>query len=153
MKLANSQALVTALCLEHGALGYLCIMYWFGGTTLGCKTKIKKLGINYFFFSRGHTELVSHSWNPPGKKKTPKCLPVWWTLEYWFFFLWTKKGLCSQYFPPSSDRAATFLSTPSKVTACSVEASTCQMYACFVIQLVFVAFAVSINPFFFFFFK
>lgn len=35
--------------LEHGALGYLCTAYWFGGTTLGCKTKIKKLGINYFF--------------------------------------------------------------------------------------------------------
>lgn len=48
-----------------------------------------------------------------------------------------KKGLCSQHFPLSSDRAATFLSTPSKVTACSAEASTCQMYI--------VAFAVSIE--------
>lgn len=67
VKLVKSQALVIALCLEHGALGYLCITYWFGGTTLGCKTKIKKLGINYF--SRGHSELVSHSWSPPGKKK------------------------------------------------------------------------------------
>lgn len=60
-----------------------------------------------------------------------------------------KKGLCSQYFPLSPDRAATFLSTPSKVTACSAEASTCQMYACFVTQRVFVAFAASTEPPFF----
>lgn len=67
-----------------------------------------------------------------------------------FLSLGTKKGLCSQYFPPSSDRAAAFLSTPSKVTACSAEASTCQMYACFVAHRFFIAFAVSIElPFFF----
>ena len=84
------------------------------------------------------------------KKKHQKCLPVWWTLEYWFFSPeQKKKGLCSQYFPLSSDRAAAFLSTPSKVTACSAEASTCQMYDCFLTQRVFVAFA----GFFFFFFS
>lgn len=142
VKLASSQALVIAPRPEHGALRYLCITYWFGGTTLGCKTKIKKLAINYF--SRGHSELVSHSWKPPGereRKKAPNCLAMWWTLEYWFFSQNNnkkkKKGLCSQHFPLSSDRAATFLSTPSKVTACSAEASTCQMYI--------VAFAVSIE--------
>lgn len=86
VKLANSQALVIAPRPERGALRYLCITYWFGGTTLGCKTKIKKLAINYF--SRGHSELVSHSWKPPGareRKKAPNCLAMWWTLEYWFF--------------------------------------------------------------------
>lgn len=68
-----------------------------------------------------------------------------WNID---FSLGTKKGLCSQYFPLSSDRAATFLSTPSKVTAGS--ASTCQMYACFVTQRVFVAFAAFIeSPLFF----
>lgn len=92
VKLANSQALVIAPHPEHGALRYLCITYWFGGTTLGCKTKIKKLAINYF--SRGHSELVSHSWKPPGereRKKAPNCLAMWWTLEYWFFSQNNKK--------------------------------------------------------------
>lgn len=70
VKLANSQALVIAPRPERGALRYLCITYWFGGTTLGCKTKIKKLAINYF--SRGHSELVSHSWKPPGERERKK---------------------------------------------------------------------------------
>lgn len=141
VKLANSQALVIAPRPERGALRYLCITYWFGGTTLGCKTKIKKLAINYF--SRGHSELVSHSWKPPGERERKKStkLPGHVMDSGILIFLSEqqkkKKGLCSQHFPLSSDRAATFLSTPSKVTACSAEASTCQMYI--------VAFAVSIE--------
>lgn len=79
VKLANSQALVIAPRPEHGALRYLCITYWFGGTTLGCKTKIKKLAINYF--SRGHSELVSHSWNPPGEREREKKHQIAWPCD------------------------------------------------------------------------
>lgn len=79
VKLANSQALVIAPHPEHGALRYLCITYWFGGTTLGCKTKIKKLAINYF--SRGHSELVSHSWKPPGERERKKKHQIAWPCD------------------------------------------------------------------------
>lgn len=118
VKQAYSQALVTTLSLEHGALSYLCIMYWFGGTSPGCKAKIKKLGINFFFFflsflgAGGSNPSLFHRVGThlvEGKK--PHGL---WIID---FSLRTEKGMCSQYFPVSSDRAAAFLSTPSKVTA------------------------------------